>query len=134
MLFIADLDYTTKASTSKKITTINIGLQNEMLLQCCRTFEVAFETSRDQGNSVGGTAVHIWLCMRNEGGWVSINDLMYGHIFNDNRNRITREAEQGNYLEEILAVRYRRCCQAVWYSKKTQNRVRFQIAAPCADQ
>ena len=66
----------------------------------------------------------------NEGGWVNINDvLMYGHIFNDNSNRITREAERGNYLDEILDTRYRRCCQAMWYSKTMQNRVRLQIAA-----
>ena len=31
--------------------------------------------------------------------------------------------------DEILDTRYRRCCQAMWYSKTMQNRVRLQIAA-----
>ena len=66
----------------------------------------------------------------NERGWVNIKDvLMYGHIFGDNKNYITRDATQGNYLNDTLSVRYRRCYQAMWYSKKMQNRVRFQIAA-----
>lgn len=51
----------------------------------------------------------------NEGGWVSISDvLMYGHIFNDNSNRITRDAERPWHLDAILTTRYRRCCQAMW--------------------
>ena len=81
MLFITDLDYTTKATTSMKITTIALGLQNEMALQCCRTFQIKgdshrdiinvlesvlvfLETSKDQGISFSGTTVHIWLCMK----------------------------------------------------------------------
>ena len=37
----------------------------------------------------------------NEGGWVNIRDvLMYGHIFGDNSNQVTRGAIQGNYLED----------------------------------
>ena len=44
--------------------------------------------------------------------------LMYGHIFGDNSNQVTRGAIQGNYLEDILSVRYRRCCQAMWVLKE----------------
>ena len=69
MIFITDLDCATKASTSKKITTIGLGLQNDMILQCCRTFQIEgnshsdiirtlgnvhamLEASRDQGHLV----------------------------------------------------------------------------------
>ena len=55
--------------------------------------------------------------------------LLYGHIFNDNSNRQMREARKGGYLTDMLMDRYYRCCQAMWYSRKLQNRVRFQIAA-----
>ena len=68
----------------------------------------------------------------NEGGWVNIKDvLLYGYIFGEPKSQTTRDASpsRGNYLNDVLAVRYRRCCQAMWYSKKMQNRVRFQIAA-----
>ena len=77
---------------------------------------------------IGLSGKHHEILPCNEGGWVNVNDV-YGHIFNDNSNRIVREAEHGNYLDVVLATRYRRCCQAMWYSKKMQNRARFQNAA-----
>ena len=55
--------------------------------------------------------------------------LLYGHIFNDNGNRQIRDARRGGYLTDMLMARYYRYCQAMWYSSKLQNRVRFQIAA-----
>ena len=65
----------------------------------------------------------------NEGGWVNVQDvLMYGHIFNDNNGNQIRDAKKQGYLTEMLMTRYYRCCQAMWFSRKLQNRVRFQTA------
>lgn len=47
MLFITGIDYTTKATTSKRRTTVALGLQNVMLLQRCRTFQVAGNSHSD---------------------------------------------------------------------------------------
>ena len=73
---------------------------------------------------VGHSGRHHDILPCNEGGWVNINDVLtHGHISNDNSNRIIRDAERGGYLEEILTTRCRRCCQAMWYSRKLQSRV-----------
>lgn len=52
MLFITDLDYTTKGTTSKRITAIALGLQNEMALQCCRTFQIEGYSHKDIINTL----------------------------------------------------------------------------------
>lgn len=38
IFFILDFDITTRASTSKRITTVVLGFQNEMFLEYCRIF------------------------------------------------------------------------------------------------
>ena len=54
---------------------------------------------------VGSTGRHHEILRCNEGGLVSINDvLMYGHIFNDNSNRIIRDAEQQGHMNEVLTL------------------------------
>ena len=96
MLFVTDLEYATKASASKKITTINIGLQNEMMLNCCQTFQVEGDSRSDIIRNPGEgarrpgnkprTTVHIWLCMRcmyPSGGTVKLTENSFKNFTQD---------------------------------------------------
>ena len=77
-ILVTDLDYATRASSSKKITTMQYGIRTEMAFENCHVFQVQGERHQDILDTLGrvvvfleehgedqgdGTTVHIWLCL-----------------------------------------------------------------------
>ena len=77
-ILVTDLDYATRASSSKKITTMQYGIRTEMAFENCCVFQVQGERHQDildtldrvvvfleeHGQDQGdGTTVHICLCL-----------------------------------------------------------------------